>query len=204
MRTTTSFTALDHIPDPLRPLPCVAPPKSSGLALVAGTGALALALLTWSVQDPSLNHATDATSAQSARRTRRNHRRSRDADAGLRRARLAGAACHPGAGGWSPPVVSTGSAGGWLFWFIGSLAAAAFASILPVTSRWPLPTGLGGVIGDAMLCMPRQFSVVTPRLCLSSRSVSRQSRSFRSPPRLVAPSRSPISTKTRTRTIEYR
>ena len=35
-----------------------------------------------------------------------------------------------------------------------SLLAAAFASCLPTTARWPLPTGLGGVIGDAMLRLP--------------------------------------------------
>ena len=36
-------------------------------------------------------------------------------------------------------------------WIIGSGAATAVASALPPTARWPLPTGLGGVVGDALL-----------------------------------------------------
>ena len=39
-------------------------------------------------------------------------------------------------------------------WFIGTLLASAFVSCLPKTAKWPLPTGLGGVIGDALLAVP--------------------------------------------------
>ena len=48
---------------------------------------------------------------------------------------------------------------GWrlLFWVIGCLATAGFAGLLPVTSHWPLPTGLGGVLGDALLALPRKL-----------------------------------------------
>src|SRR5580693_577 len=58
MRTTSTFTPLDHLPDPLRAFVARRAAELSGLTLVGATGALALALLTWSVQDPSLNHAT--------------------------------------------------------------------------------------------------------------------------------------------------
>jgi len=34
------------------------------------------------------------------------------------------------------------------------LAATAFASCLPTGAAWPLPTGLGGVVGDALLRLP--------------------------------------------------
>src|SRR5262249_18184804 len=34
------------------------------------------------------------------------------------------------------------------------VAAAGFASCLPASRAWPLPTGLGGVIGDALLRIP--------------------------------------------------
>ena len=34
------------------------------------------------------------------------------------------------------------------------LLTASFASCLPRTPAWPLPTGLGGVIGDALLRLP--------------------------------------------------
>jgi DNA segregation ATPase FtsK/SpoIIIE, S-DNA-T family len=36
-------------------------------------------------------------------------------------------------------------------WLFGSAAAAGLAAILPAPDRWPLPTGLGGVLGDAIL-----------------------------------------------------
>ena len=42
----------------------------------------------------------------------------------------------------------------WLrlsFWLAGTLLAAGFRLALPRSGAWPLPTGLGGVVGDAML-----------------------------------------------------
>ena len=41
-----------------------------------------------------------------------------------------------------------------VLWIVGALAAAGFASCLPASKAWPLPTGLGGVIGDALLRVP--------------------------------------------------
>ena len=38
-----------------------------------------------------------------------------------------------------------------LLWLVAAIFAAAFASCLPRTATWPLPTGLGGVIGDALV-----------------------------------------------------
>jgi S-DNA-T family DNA segregation ATPase FtsK/SpoIIIE len=45
-----------------------------------------------------------------------------------------------------------------LLWIVGVGFAAAFASLVPVTERWPLPSGLGGVVGDAILTLPRKLS----------------------------------------------
>ncbi|MGA3304299.1 MAG: DNA translocase FtsK 4TM domain-containing protein, partial [Methylovirgula sp.] len=58
MRTTSSSTVLDHIPDPLRAVAARVAAECIGLAMIAASGALALALVTWSVQDPSFNHAS--------------------------------------------------------------------------------------------------------------------------------------------------
>src|SRR5439155_1032228 len=41
---------------------------------------------------------------------------------------------------------------------LGALAATAFASSLPATRAWPLPTGLGGVVGDALLRLPASLA----------------------------------------------
>src|SRR5579872_6255156 len=57
MRTTT-FTFLDYLPDALREMPKRRAAELIGLAVLAGVGAVCAALLTWSVADPSLNHAT--------------------------------------------------------------------------------------------------------------------------------------------------
>jgi S-DNA-T family DNA segregation ATPase FtsK/SpoIIIE len=45
-----------------------------------------------------------------------------------------------------------------LLWVVGVICAATAASLLPVTDRWPLPTGLGGVVGDAVLSLPRHLT----------------------------------------------
>jgi S-DNA-T family DNA segregation ATPase FtsK/SpoIIIE len=41
-----------------------------------------------------------------------------------------------------------------LLWLFGVLLSAAFAACLPRGAHWPLPSGLGGVVGDALLRMP--------------------------------------------------
>ncbi len=43
------------------------------------------------------------------------------------------------------------------FWLAGSVFAAGLASCLPASPHWPLPSGLGGVIGDAMLRLPEMM-----------------------------------------------
>ena len=44
-----------------------------------------------------------------------------------------------------------------LLWLLGAVLAAAFASCLPRSAHWPLPSGLGGVVGDAVLRVPPAF-----------------------------------------------
>jgi S-DNA-T family DNA segregation ATPase FtsK/SpoIIIE len=126
----------------------------AGALMVASAGAMTLALVTWSAHDPSLNHATGG------------HVRN-----------LLG---HPGAiaADLMMQLVGFGSIAAILplamqglriikrrrieraalrlgLWVCGIFATAATASLLPATDRWPLPTGLGGVAGDAILAVPR-------------------------------------------------
>ena len=41
-----------------------------------------------------------------------------------------------------------------MLWVLGIMTAATFASCLKPTAGWPLPTGLGGTLGDALLRLP--------------------------------------------------
>src|SRR5439155_337576 len=45
-----------------------------------------------------------------------------------------------------------------LFWIFGVLLSAGCAAALPRSAAWPLPVGLGGVIGDWMLRLAALFS----------------------------------------------
>src|SRR6185312_14488638 len=44
-----------------------------------------------------------------------------------------------------------GSCWRYAMWLAVMLSVAMLASCMPRTAHWPLPTGLGGVLGDALL-----------------------------------------------------
>jgi len=125
----------------------------AGLALLTLSGGAAAALMTWSVLDPSLSHATS--------RPIRN---------------IAG---YPGAIGADLLMQILGlgaimlilpvAVWGWRMlthrsfdrealrlgsWILCTILAAGFASCWPHGGAWPLPTGLGGVVGDALVRAP--------------------------------------------------
>jgi S-DNA-T family DNA segregation ATPase FtsK/SpoIIIE len=125
----------------------------AGLGLIVMAGAVAAALMTWSVQDPSLSHATS--------RATRN---------------IVG---YPGAIGADLLMQILGlgavmlmlpiAVWGWRLLthrnfdrealrlgclILCTVLAAGFASCWPHNSAWPLPTGLGGVVGDALVRLP--------------------------------------------------
>jgi len=125
----------------------------TGLGLLTLSSGAAAALMTWSVQDPSLSHATS--------RPIRN---------------IVG---YPGAIGadLSMQILGLGAimlilpvaVWGWRMlthrgfdrealrlgsWILCTILAAGFASCWPRGGAWPLPTGLGGVVGDALVRVP--------------------------------------------------
>jgi S-DNA-T family DNA segregation ATPase FtsK/SpoIIIE len=125
----------------------------AGLGLLGLSGVAAAALMTWSVQDPSLSHATS--------RPIRN---------------ILG---YPGAIGADLAMQILGLGAimlilpvaiwGWRMlthrgfdrealriacWILCTIIAAGFASCWPHGGSWPLPTGLGGVVGDALVRAP--------------------------------------------------
>ena len=175
MRTTT-FSFIDHMPASVRDFPKRRAAEIAGLGALASVAGLCLALLTWSVSDPSLNHATNA----------RIHN-------------LLGA---PGAiaadlvmqfiGLASVALLTPPAFWGWrlltdrrlerprlkfALYLGGVIAAAALASLLPAPGSWPLPSGLGGVVGDAVLSIPRRvlpvsaWATIVLGACLAALSI---------------------------------
>jgi DNA segregation ATPase FtsK/SpoIIIE, S-DNA-T family len=124
-----------------------------GLALLLVATLLALALATWSVHDPSLSHATNAPV--------RNVLGVSGAIVADLLIQLLGVA--------ALALVLPIAIWGWrlathrplqrerirlAFCVLAVLLAAACTAALPRTPAWPLPVGLGGVIGDWMLRFP--------------------------------------------------
>ncbi|MEP6839075.1 MAG: DNA translocase FtsK 4TM domain-containing protein, partial [Bradyrhizobium sp.] len=142
-----------HLPAAIRDALARRLREFTGLGLIALSGVVAAALMTWSVQDPSLSHATS--------RAIRN---------------IVG---YPGAIGADLLMQILGlgaimlvlpvAVWGWRMlthrtfdrealrlgcWILCTVIAAGFASCWPHGGAWPLPTGLGGVVGDALVRAP--------------------------------------------------
>jgi S-DNA-T family DNA segregation ATPase FtsK/SpoIIIE len=124
--------------------------EAGGIVLVSGSIAGALALATWSVNDPSWNNATSAPT-----RNLLGPPGAIGADLLIQIFGLGSVAFLLGPVAWGSrllrqkrlerPVTR------FLLWGAGIMACAATASALPPTTRWPLLTGLGGVVGDGVL-----------------------------------------------------
>jgi S-DNA-T family DNA segregation ATPase FtsK/SpoIIIE len=124
----------------------------TGLALLTLALLGAIALATWSVQDPSLSHAT-----QKPINNLLGFPGAIFSDLAMQLLGLASVLLLAPEAllGWR--LLSHRPLGDkWrgLMWSLATLLAAGFASALPVTKSWPLPTGLGGVAGDALLNVP--------------------------------------------------
>jgi DNA segregation ATPase FtsK/SpoIIIE, S-DNA-T family len=121
------------------------------LISVAMMGALALA--SWSVSDPSLSHATDAPVNNLM-----GWPGAVAADLLMQLLGLGALALILPVAMWGYGLLGHRAAGSEglrvMIWPIGAVLAAAFASCLPRSAHWPLPSGLGGVIGDAILRVP--------------------------------------------------
>ena len=145
--------SLSFLPDAVRDALRRRLRELGGLALIGLSILLALALTTWSVQDPSLSHATNK-----AVRNVLGFPGAIVADLLMQVLGVAAVA-----------LVLPVAIWGWrlathrplsrermrlVFWILGVLLAAAFAASLPRSPSWPLPAGLGGVTGDWMLRLP--------------------------------------------------
>src|SRR3569833_2298738 len=142
-----------QLSDPIREMLMRRLRELIGLAVIIFAGVAAAALMTWSVQDPSLSHATSGPIRN-----------------------LIG---WPGAIGSDLLMQILGlgtimfvlpvAVWGWRLlthrpvdreavrigcWILCAALASGFASCWPHSMSWPLPAGLGGVVGDAIVRVP--------------------------------------------------
>ncbi|MET3889873.1 S-DNA-T family DNA segregation ATPase FtsK/SpoIIIE [Bosea sp. OAE506] len=158
MRTIRRSTSLmDRLPDPVREFLSRRASEMVGLALMALMAAVALSLATWSVDDPSLNNATSGAVANWLGRPG-----AMVADLLMQLIGLGVLALLFPPLVWSLRLVrfhifDRGALKLGL-WIVAIAATAAVGSALPATPRWPLPTGMGGVIGDGLLFGTRNLA----------------------------------------------
>ena len=124
----------------------------AGLALITLALLGAIALATWSVQDPSLSHATQAPVHNLL-----GYAGAIFSDLAMQLLGLTSVLLLAPEAllGWR--LLSHRPIGDkWrsLLWILATVLAAGCVSTLPRIGSWPLPTGLGGVIGDAILVVP--------------------------------------------------
>src|ERR1043166_9162076 len=120
-----------------------------GAVLLGLAGIAAVALATWSVQDPSLSHATNAPVRNMLGLTG-----AISADLMMQLLGIATIAFLFPVAAWGWRLVThrplDRERTRLALWIVGAIAAAAFASCLPPSKAGPLPTGLG----DALLRAP--------------------------------------------------
>jgi S-DNA-T family DNA segregation ATPase FtsK/SpoIIIE len=142
-----------HLPASIREMLGRRLRELAGFGLVALSGVAAAALMTWSVQDPSLSHATSRA--------------------------IRNVIGYPGAIGADLLMQILGlgaimlilpiAVWGWRMmthrpfdrealrmacWVLCTIIASGFASCWQHGGSWPLPTGVGGVVGDALFRAP--------------------------------------------------
>ena len=141
------FQPVAMLPDGVRAMLLRRATELGGLSLVAVAALCGVALATWSVQDPSLSHATDGPihnllGAAGAI----------VADLLTQLFGLAAAAFVLPIGVWGWALMTRRSVDGeklkLISWALASVLLAGLAGLVPAPASWPLPTGLGGCLGD--------------------------------------------------------
>jgi DNA segregation ATPase FtsK/SpoIIIE, S-DNA-T family len=141
------------LPDDVRAMVVRRLTELAGIVLLLMAGFAALALASWNVQDPSLNHAT----AEPVRNVLGSPGAA-TADILMQLFGVGAVALLLPLALWGWRLLAQKSVDNEglrvIGWLIGAACAAGFASSFTPTSRWPLPTGLGGVVGDWTFGVP--------------------------------------------------
>ena len=124
-----------------------------GLAILGVTGVAFASLASWSVLDPSLSHANtnEVTNIMG-------FPGAVFADVSMQFFGLASAFAliPPAIWGWQKLLQREIQSARFklLLWPVSMVLSASFFACLPVVESWPLPLGLGGVVGDYALAIP--------------------------------------------------
>ncbi|WP_439272907.1 DNA translocase FtsK 4TM domain-containing protein [Pseudochrobactrum sp. HB0163] len=128
----------------------------SGLLLLVLVACAVAALATWNVADPSFSHATANEVTNAA-----GYPGAVFADLAMQFYGLASVVALLPLVFWGVFLVARGRidrlARRLFAWFFAALLFAAIAGCIPMQQGWPLPIGLGGVLGDMMLKVPGVF-----------------------------------------------
>lgn len=129
---------------------------------------VAAALATWSTNDPSLNHATNAEINNALGQTG-----AIVADVLMQTIGLATAVFLVPIfiWGWRLALKYTSGVTRKRFatWFLGTLLFAGGLAAIPVPTSWPIPTGLGGFLGDWIFSIP---TTILPELSTGMRTLT--------------------------------
>ncbi len=127
-----------------------------GLAIVAALMLAVAALATWTVSDPSFSYANGATPANAL-----GFSGAAFADLVMQFFGLAGVIALLPALAWAIQLMRNRPVDRLSkrapAWFGGAWLTSALFGLLPHAQGWPLPNGLGGVLGDMVLKIPATF-----------------------------------------------
>ncbi|WP_420960691.1 DNA translocase FtsK 4TM domain-containing protein [Brucella sp. IR073] len=133
-----------------------------GLLILAGVALAAGALATWNVADPSFSHATSNPVTNAL-----GYPGAVFSDIAMQFLGLSSVAALLPAIFWGMLLIAHGHIGRLpkriLAWVGAALLFAAIASCFSVPESWPMPIGLGGVLGDLVLKLPSLFLGEFPR-----------------------------------------
>ena len=128
-----------------------------GIAIFIALMLAAVALATWNVNDPSFSNANGADPANVL-----GHAGASFADLVMQFFGLGGVIGLVPALFWGIALVRNRPVDQMpkraAAWFGAAWLSAAFFGLMPVTEAWPLPNGLGGVLGDMALKIPGSLS----------------------------------------------
>jgi len=137
-----------------------------GFVLIAGACAVWASLATWSVNDPSLNNATRV-----APRNLLGSWGATVADLGIQSLGLASIVLFLplAAWGWHLVAQTVPNRRKWrlLAWPASVILLAAALSALPQPRSWPLPNGLGGILGDFVIASAYVIGPFLPEAAVS-------------------------------------